>query len=108
MIDHEATARSAAELLAPARARLDQIDEEVLDLLAERMRVCLAVADLKADHDIPMMQPGRVSHVLKRAEERARSTGLDPHYLTGVYRRVIDATCAAEDVRIAERTGESA
>jgi chorismate mutase-like protein len=108
MINDEATTTNDVELLAPARARLDQIDGEVLDLLVERMRVCLAVADLKADHDIPMMQPGRVSHVLRRAEERARSTGLDPDYLTDVYRRVIDATCAAEDVRIAERAGKSA
>lgn len=95
--------RNAQEILAPDRARLDQLDEQLLDLLVERMGVCLAIADLKADHQIPMMQPGRVTLVIERARARAASEGLDPAYLGGVFRQVVDATCAAEDKRMASK-----
>ncbi|KZX22721.1 chorismate mutase [Rathayibacter tanaceti] len=93
--------QSASQILAPDRARLDELDRQLLDLLVERMGVCLTIADLKAQHRIPMMQPGRVSLVIERARARAVGEGLDPEYLGGVFRLVIDATCAAEDARMA-------
>ena len=91
-------------VLAPLRARLDEIDRQVLDLLVARMTVCLDIARLKAAHDIPMSQPSRVGLVVGRARDHAVAHGLPADYLGDLYRRIIAETCAQEDALIAELT----
>jgi chorismate mutase-like protein len=94
----------AATVLAPLRGRLDDIDREILDLIVQRMRVCLDVARLKAEHGIPMMQTSRVGQVVGRARDHAATHGLPEHYLGDIYRSIIAETCAQEEALIAELT----
>ena len=91
---------SATELLAPLREQLDEVDRQVLALLVRRMHLCLDVAGLKAQHDIPMMQPARMGLVVRRAREHAAAHGLPPDYLGCVYEHIAAATCTQEDALI--------
>ena len=64
--------------LAPFRARLDEIDDEIVRLLGERFQICREVAVHKSENEIPMMQPGRVEIVRARylaARRRGRPAG---------------------------------
>lgn len=97
----------AGAVLAPLRARLDEIDQQILDLLTRRMRVCLDVARLKSQHTIPMMQQNRVSQVVGRARAHAADHGLSEDYLGDLYTRIIAETCAEEDRLIGELTREA-
>lgn len=101
------TQADADAILAPPRARLDQLDRQILDLLVARMTVCLDIARLKAEHAIPMSQPSRVGLVVGRAREHAVANGLPADYLADIYHRIIAETCAQEDALIAELTGEA-
>src|SRR4051812_2978909 len=42
-----------------ARNRIDQLDEQIIALLADRMVVCASIAGIKREEGIPMMQPNR-------------------------------------------------
>lgn len=96
-----ADAGGSRGLLATPRARLDELDAAILEGLAQRLQVCLEIADIKARHGIPMMQPTRVDEVLARARRTAAEHSVDPDFVVGVYQRIIEETCAAEDRRIA-------
>lgn len=88
----------AARVLASHRAALDDLDRRLLDTLVERMRVCMEIARLKSEHEIPMMQPARVGLVLDRARKHAEENGLPPEYFGELFERIVAETCAQEDL----------
>lgn len=89
-----------SSILQPQRERLDLINLQVVDLLSERMKVCMDIAELKAFHGIAMMQPGRISYVLDMIKTRSAAVGLRPEYTESIFKLIIEETCIQEDVLI--------
>ncbi|TBN51207.1 chorismate mutase [Pseudomonas sp. BGI-2] len=97
------TQAGSSNILQPLRERLDSINLQVVDLLSERMKVCMGIAELKAAHGIAMMQPGRVSYVLEMIKERSQASGLRPEYTESIFKLIIAETCSQEDLLINQR-----
>ncbi len=93
---------TAANGLAPFRARLDFLDGEILRLLGDRFEVCRQVAYHKREHDIPMMQPQRVVEVRERYLRRGAEANLPPAFAAALFELLIAATCKMEDELIAQ------
>jgi 4-amino-4-deoxychorismate mutase len=89
--------QAVAAGLAPFRARLDEIDAQVVDLLGERFQICREVAVHKAENEIDMMQPGRVEIVRARYLQHGAEVDLPGDFTAGFFDLMIDATCRAED-----------
>jgi chorismate mutase len=91
--------------LERSRARLDELDEQILCAIGARMAVCREVAAFKARNQIPMMQPGRLA--LVRANYAQLGEGLDlPADLTeSLYELLTTAACEVEDAIIAAHAG---
>ena len=89
--------QAVAAGLAPFRARLDEIDAQLVDLLGERFQICREVAVHKAEHEIEMMQPGRVQIVRARYLQHGAEVDLPGDFTAGFFDLMIDATCRAED-----------
>ncbi|MFF8031745.1 MULTISPECIES: chorismate mutase [unclassified Streptomyces] len=95
----------AATVLGPLRDRLDDMDRRLLELIVQRMDLCLDIARLKSEHGIPMMQPSRVGLVVGRARAHAAAHGLPERYLGDLFERIVAETCTQEDVLMAELKG---
>ena len=87
---------NGSQLLAPHREELDRINLRLVDLLAERMQVCRRIARVKATNGLPMMQPQRIGSTLEQVRSLSHSRQLRPEYLDGLFRLVIEETCAEE------------
>jgi 4-amino-4-deoxychorismate mutase len=87
--------------LEPFRRRLDELDEEIALRLGERFAICREIALYKRDHDIPMMQPGRVEQVRSRYLARGSEVELPAAFTTDMFELLIAATCRMEDELIA-------
>ncbi|WP_248797891.1 chorismate mutase [Pseudomonas sp. MWU13-2105] len=90
-------------ILQPQRDRLDSINSQMVDLLHERMQVCMDIAELKAAHGIPMMQPQRISQVLGQLKEKSAQVGLSTEYVESIFKLIIEETCVQEDRLINQR-----
>jgi chorismate mutase-like protein len=90
-------AGTAGDGLAPFRARLDDLDEQIARLLGERFEVCRAVAAYKSEHEIPMMQPERVAQVRARYLARGAEVSLPADFTESLFELLIGATCKLED-----------
>ena len=90
-------AAEPANGLAPFRARLDELDEQVARLLGERFDICREVADYKSRHEIAMMQPDRVRQVRARYLARGAEVGLPANFTESLFDLLIGATCKLED-----------
>ncbi|MET3983311.1 chorismate mutase family protein [Streptomyces sp. PvR034] len=82
------------------RAKLDRIDERLLEDLRARIGVCVEIALVKKDQGIPMMQPHRIGLVQERAAAFGTAHGIDRDFLRNLYDLVIEETCRVEDLVI--------
>jgi|SRR5690242_20109956 len=85
------------EELLRFRKELDELDRRLIDTIAERFAICRRVAEYKAEHQIPMMQPARVLEVKKRAAERAMTAGIAERFALELYDLIISEACRMED-----------
>jgi chorismate mutase-like protein len=93
---------AGADGLAPFRARLDELDEQIAQLLGERFDICREVAAYKSTHEIPMMQPDRVKQVRERYLARGGQVGLPGEFTELLFELLIGASCKLEDELIAQ------
>ncbi len=89
------------EVLAPFRRRIDELDDEIVRLLAARFAVVREVAEVKRSENIPAVLPERVEEVKARAARNAGPLRLDPVFVRKLYGLIIEEACRIEDERIA-------
>lgn len=85
------------EILKPYRKRIDDLDDKIIDLLAERIDIIREVGHLKHHEDIPSVIPDRVKEVRERAVSRAVKKGVDENLVRHLYTALIDYSCNLED-----------
>lgn len=66
----------AAGRLQALRERIEQIDRELIDLIAERVRIAREVGVVKRELGAPTLDPAREAMVVRRAGELAREAGV--------------------------------
>lgn len=86
------------DILAPYRRRIEALDEDIVELLAQREAVIREVAQVKEDKNIPAVIPERVDYVRDRAARIGGEKGLDPDYIAELYALIIDHSCTLEDI----------
>jgi chorismate mutase/prephenate dehydrogenase len=93
--------------LPELRARLDEVDRRVVELLAERMRVVTEVARFKKSERVDIRDSDRERQVLDARRKLARELGLDPAPVEAIYRQILNASRdyqAALGASVYERT----
>lgn len=78
--------------LSPLRARIDELDDALVAILAQRLAVAREVAAVKERSDTPVIQPDRVRDVVTSRRERAIAAGLDADFAEQVFRVVLSET----------------
>ncbi|WP_051184348.1 prephenate dehydratase [Desulfatiglans anilini] len=83
------------------RSEIDGIDEAILKLLARRQTVSRAIGNAKKELELPIMDPGREGHVLRRLVEIGGEE-IAPDAIRRVFREIISACRSVqEDMTIA-------
>jgi chorismate mutase len=80
--------KPAPELEALRRS-IDDLDGRILALVAERVKVVLAVGQFKRDHNIAVYDPDRERNVLERLCSQAQAP-LDADTVRRIFERLID------------------
>ena len=84
-------------LMAPYRARIDDLDAQIVALLGQRFGIINEVAKLKAERGIAPILPARIEEVVAHARARAEKAGVDPDLVEKIYRIIIDTACKQEE-----------
>lgn len=83
------------------RRRIDQLDENIVKLLAERLSVAEAIGHEKAAGATPSIDPGRERKVLDHAISVAANGGMTPDEITEIYHSVIKLARQRQEVSVA-------
>ena len=68
------------EDLSDLRNQIDDLDNQLLQLLSKRMRVSREIGQYKLEHDMPILQTGRYSHILKDRVALAETMGMSGEF----------------------------
>ncbi len=91
------------ELLA-LRDRIDQVDRQIIALLAERLAIVEDVAVAKLVAASPFRDREREERLLLRLREHATAAKLDPHQVERLYRVVMDMSIAHQEATVRARS----
>lgn len=95
------------EILSPYRAKIDSLDQEIVDLLLARAQIINDVAHLKFQHKIPAVLQNRVDEVRENAAKDAAQKGGDADYIREIYRTIIQLSCDMEESIFKEKEKNS-
>ena len=90
------------EILKPYRARIDELDQQIIDLLRKRYDVIEEVGHLKFRENIASVLQDRVDEVRENAVRMASEKGLDEDFIRKLYAQLIDHSCNLEEEIIQE------
>jgi chorismate mutase/prephenate dehydrogenase len=71
------------------REQIDCIDQQLVNLLAQRRRVVEQVTAVKKQHDLPTFHPAREENLISARRAQASQAGLDPDYVEDLFRTVM-------------------
>lgn len=76
------------ESLTLLRQQIDQIDGEIIEALAKRMRVSCEIGQYKKEHSMPVLQTGRYDDVLNTRARNAEVMGMSGDFMKTVYQAI--------------------
>jgi chorismate mutase len=93
--------------IAVLRARIDQIDVDLMKLIVKRFNICLEIGSRKHALNIPVFQPGRITEVVARGERAAVESGLSAEFGRDLWNLLIREASALENLVLLEQTTEA-
>jgi chorismate mutase len=76
--------------LLQLRESIDQIDDELLAILARRFEITARVGQLKAEHGLDSVDPVREQEKLQRLHNLALAKGLDSEFVRSLFQHLFD------------------
>lgn len=76
------------EDLSDLRRQIDEIDEQILEIMAKRMRVSCEIAQYKKENDVQVLQAGRYDEILTKRSQDGVSMGMSEEFVKEVFEAI--------------------
>ena len=76
------------EGITQLRKQIDAIDNQLMDLLSKRMRVCREIGQYKKEHNMTVLQTGRYSEILDKRGAQGALCGMSADFVKQVYEHI--------------------
>lgn len=76
------------ENLAELRRQIDGIDEQLLELLAKRMRISREIGIYKKEHNMPILQSPRYSEILEKRSNMGEQMELNTEFVKNILKNI--------------------
>lgn len=73
------------EGISQLRHQIDDLDNQLMDLLAKRMRVCREIGQYKKEHNMTVLQSARYNEILEKRGAQGALCGMDSEFVSHVY-----------------------
>jgi chorismate mutase len=77
-------AKQSTEDLSHLRQQIDELDDQLLELLAKRMRVSQEIGTFKKEHGMTVVQTGRYDEILQKRISQALNMGMGEEFMRTV------------------------
>ncbi|MFC1899700.1 prephenate dehydratase [Chloroflexota bacterium] len=87
--------------LEELRKKIDEADNKIVRLLAERIRIAREIGREKNDTSQQVRDPRREKLVLEKVRGLARGEDVPPEGVASIYRQIINVACSVQGVTVA-------
>lgn len=87
----------ALQELSQARQEIESIDNDLVELLARRLRLGHRIAELKWIAELPILDPTREAAVIRRVTTVAREAGLPTEPVREVFWQIVGMSRRAQE-----------
>ena len=78
----------STENLSELRRQIDGADEQLLELLAKRMRISREIGIYKKEHNMPILQSPRYSEILEKRSDMGKQMDLNPEFIKEMLKEI--------------------
>jgi chorismate mutase len=79
------------------RKRVDEIDDQIIKVLSERVKICKAIGETKKKQGLPVRDKSRENEVFIRVKEKAAKYQLDAAQIEMLYREIVNICSAVQE-----------
>jgi chorismate mutase len=83
--------------ISKLRKNVDEIDDQILTALCERVKICKAIGAAKKKQGKPVRDVSRENEVYKRIRVKGAALGLDAGQVEAVYREIVNMCSAVQE-----------
>lgn len=84
------------ESLDALRKQIDEVDNQLLELLAKRMRICREIGTYKKEHNLTVVQTARYTEILDKRGAQASLCGMSPNFIRDVFEHIHEESVAQQ------------
>lgn len=77
--------KQTTESIRALRAQIDECDDQIIDILSKRMRICREIGTYKKEHDMTVLQPTRYNEILEKRGGQGSLCGMDADFIKKVF-----------------------
>jgi chorismate mutase len=92
----------STEDISQLRRQIDTLDNELMDLLAKRMRVCREIGQYKKEHNLTVVQQSRYNEILQKRGSEAEQCGMAADFIAHIF-ELIHAESVRQQVNIVNK-----
>ncbi len=70
------------------RGQINQLDDELLELLAERMKVAQEIGRIKRDKSVAVLQTDRWQEIMQKAVQKGQNLGLSEKFINRLFKAI--------------------
>jgi chorismate mutase len=79
------------------RKKVDEIDDQILKTLSERVKICKAIGDAKKKQGMPIRDTSRENEIYTRIKEKSAQFQLSPLQIELVYREIVNMCSVVQE-----------
>ena len=80
--------RVTTEGITQLRHQIDELDNQLMDLLAKRMRVCREIGQYKKEHNMTVLQTNRYNEILEKRGAQGALCGMSSGFVAHVFEEI--------------------
>jgi len=79
---------ATTEGIVSLRKQIDDIDNQLMEMLSKRMRVCREIGQFKKEHNMTVLQASRYNEILDKRGAQGTLCGMSPEFISKVFEAV--------------------
>lgn len=76
------------EGIVQLRKQIDEIDNQLMEMLSKRMRVCREIGHYKKEHNMTVLQTSRYNEILDKRGAQGALCGMSPEFVAKVFENI--------------------
>ena len=76
------------ESIQQLRKQIDELDNQLMEILAKRMEVCREIGRYKKEHNMTVLQASRYNEILEKRGVQGSLTGMAPDFVAKVFENI--------------------